>query len=303
MGCLNDKEFEHWFGNIHLSGPCNRSCYFCIGQHMMGLDPFINLNEWPLDGIDNFITECNAKQITEVYLTGSNTEPLLYGQLPKLVEYLRANIPALHLGVRSNGVLVEDLKEDWLLFDEASITICSTDKAINEKMMGGLPPRLDRIAEISGPKNMQLTLNITLGPENLDNVKQTLDDVLDIYPWKWINLREPYGQPHVGNPFDYWEPDGYIYGMPYYYVFSEWGKIRITYWNVHYVQVKSVNLYANGRLSTDYSVSKGHDPVLGEVKDQSKFPRGRQVKQWQYDKYKQLQRNSQQVRIFMEKIQ
>lgn len=60
MGCLNsDGSFSHWFGNIHLSGPCNRKCYFCIGQHMMALDGENNLDTWPLKNIDGFVvTRC-----------------------------------------------------------------------------------------------------------------------------------------------------------------------------------------------------------------------------------------------------
>ena len=62
MGCLNaDSGFSHWFGNIHLSGPCNRACYFCIGQHMMALDPFNNLDEWPLVGLDDFVRKCQER--------------------------------------------------------------------------------------------------------------------------------------------------------------------------------------------------------------------------------------------------
>jgi hypothetical protein len=276
---------------------------------MMALDPFNVLAKWPLEGLEDFVRECRRRNIREVYLTGSNTEPLLYQHLGKLVEYLRQEISGVHLGIRSNGVLIPEQIEEWLLFDEGSITICSTSTEINQQMMGGPPPNLKEISKLCQDQLMQVTINITLGPENKTDIHYTLDDILNIdYPWKWINLREPYGQPEVGNPLEGWTKQGEIYGMPFYLVDRDlydpsMGGIRVTYWNVHYVQVKSVNLYANGHISTDYAVSKGHDPVMGEVKDQSQFVHGRQVKQWQYDKYKQLQRNSQQVRIFMEKIQ
>lgn len=62
MGCLNSEgKFEHWFGNIHLSGRCNRSCYFCIGQHMMVLDKYNVLDKFPLDGLDEFVKQCQEK--------------------------------------------------------------------------------------------------------------------------------------------------------------------------------------------------------------------------------------------------
>ena len=86
MGCLNSSnKFEHVFANIHLSGPCNRSCYFCIGQHMMDLDPENNLDTWPLLGLDKFVERCNERSITDVFVTGTNTDPMLYKHTAQLV--------------------------------------------------------------------------------------------------------------------------------------------------------------------------------------------------------------------------
>src|SRR5437762_5702074 len=104
MGCLNSEgQFFHWFANIHLSGPCNRACYFCIGQHMMELDPLNNLNLWPLKNIDEFLDCCLDKDVNEINLTGSNTDPLLYNHIPELKAYLEENIPNLIFGIRTNG--------------------------------------------------------------------------------------------------------------------------------------------------------------------------------------------------------
>src|SRR3990172_8839296 len=105
MGCLNSTgQFEHWFANIHFSGPCNRACYFCIGQHMMALDSLNNLDTWPLKNLDEFIQACKERDISEINLTGSNTDPLLYRHISKLHDYLEHHIPNLVLGVRTNGV-------------------------------------------------------------------------------------------------------------------------------------------------------------------------------------------------------
>jgi len=93
-----------------------------------------------------------------------------------------------------------------------------------------------------------------------------------------INLREPYGQPHVGNPligkFDRIQV-GETLGNPTY----AWGNTLVTYWDVHYTEVESVNLYANGVVSNTYPITKGHSHN-GTVKDQSNFSHGRQRKQW-----------------------
>lgn len=276
MGCLNSNEnFSHWFGNIHLSGPCNRSCYFCIGQHMMALDPLNNLDEWPLNNIDQFVAQCNEKSIQEVNITGSNTDPLLYQHSENLISYLRVNIPGVRVGLRTNGVEAIRRAEIVDLYDKFSISVTSLDPILYAQTMGqGLPPNIGRLLDRF--PNKQIKANVVLCPETVDSgdIFKTIIRLADAGIEK-INLREPYGQPHVGNPMAR-APDGEHLGMPYYDVCGA----QVTYWDVHYVEVESVNLYANGEVSVTYPVSKGHCPNTGKVLDQSNFNHGRMVEQW-----------------------
>ena len=65
--------------------------------------------------------------------------------------------------------------------------------------------------------------------------------------------------------------------MPVY----EYENSRITYWDVHYVEVESINLYANGKVSLTYPITKGRCDTTGEVLDQSFFrTSGRVRNQW-----------------------
>ena len=281
MGCLNDgQDFEHWFGNIHLSGPCNRSCYFCIGQDMMGLDKYNVLDTWPLDGLDEFIQECRDHGIKEINLTGSNTEPLMYKHNPELVAYLRKEIPGVTLGLRTNAVLAERRIEDFKLFDLISISVTSFDHEVYKATMGqGTPPKIDRLAELA--PDAELRANIVLVPEMLPGLMDTIA-TFAINGILRINLREPYGQPHMGNPLEKFDDTslrtGTLYDMPQYKIMGA----EVTYWDVHYVMVGSLNLYASGRISHDYSVTKGHSDY-GEVKGQEHFKTfGRKTEQWVY---------------------
>lgn len=273
MGCLNSgKGFSHWFGNIHLSGPCNRSCYFCIGQHMQALDPLDNLGEWPLKNIDEFVARCIERGVTEVNVTGTNTDPLLYRHTRALREYLVVNIPGLIFGIRTNGAL--DRMDVLDQYDKGSITICSFDPVVYRAMMGsGSPPDL---AAIVSRFTGNLKVNIVLGPENRGHDLLETIKCYAVAGVKRVNLREPYGQPHHGNPFADLEPGKITLGMPTYYI----GGAEVTYWDVHYVEVESVNLYASGRVSLDYPITRGHDTATGRVYDQSRFPGGRVLPQW-----------------------
>lgn len=281
MGCLNsDKNFKHWFGNIHFSGPCNRSCYFCIGQHMMTLDPLNNLDKGPLElkGMDEFIDALQLRGIKEINLTGSNTDPLLYHHLSELKGFLRHYIPDLKLGVRTNGVTALNHPE-WNIFNKISISFPSFYKSIYRAMMNGDPPPLAKILEQT---KVPVKINIVLGRQNCDwtHLSEMFGQLLDLGVTT-VNLREPYGQPHIGDPLiNSCLPlliNQDTFGMPTYM----FGRMKITYWDVHYVEVESVNLYANGIVSTAYPITKGHDPKTGKVEDQSHFEiPGRIRPQW-----------------------
>lgn len=281
MGCLNSQgQFDHWFGNIHFSGPCNRSCYFCIGQHMMDLDPFNNLRDWPLPGIDRFVENCLERGVNEINLTGSNTDPTLYRHLPQLRMYLEERIPNLVLGLRTNAAQVRG--DTWRLFDKGSISITTLDPDLYTATMGqGKPPN---IREILGFAGFMPKVNIVLCPETVES-GDWLRTVLEFARagYDTINLREPYGQPHIGDPFALQtsrRPDGEHFGMPYYLVNGRRGSAKVTYWDVHYVEVESVNLYANGRVSETYPITEGHSEN-GTVQDQGQFTKSGRVRdQW-----------------------
>lgn len=276
MGCLNSTgQFSHWFGNIHLSGKCNRSCYFCIGQHMHGLDRIDNLDQWPLLGIDEFIAKCHEHKITEVNITGTDTDPLLYKHLAKLTLVLRDKIPGAVLGIRTNGVANTDRIG---CFDKGSISVTSFNEELYRKTMGqGKPPN---VAALVKQFWIPLKLNIVLCPETVEGgTKSDLMKTLGVankLGFKRVNLREPYGQAHIGDPLKKsMSPVKETLGMPTY----DFHGTEVTYWDVHYVEVESVNLYANGIVSETYPVTKGHHPT-GFVKDQSHFTTGRQADQW-----------------------
>jgi pyruvate-formate lyase-activating enzyme len=283
MGCLNSKgSFSHWFANIHLSGPCNRSCYWCIGQHMMALDGENNLDTYPLKNFDKFVKACTDRSIGEVNLTGTNTDPLMYKHLPRLTQALREAIPGVKLGLRTNGALALKNMDEVRLFDKISFSIHSHDPVVYRKIMGqGTPPFLFDIMPKLSDKAVKI--NMVLCPENMKDdgwLESMLSFIGDGV--KTINLREPYGQPHIGNPMESelakklgFERLADFLGMPQYEV----GGAKVTYWDVHYVHVESVNLYANGNISEDYPVTRGHD-VTGDVKDQSNFTGGRVRDQW-----------------------
>ena len=276
MGCLNSNEkFEHWFGNIHLSGPCNRACYFCIGQHMMDLDTYNVLKTWPLPNLDKFCDQLRQRPTKEICLTGTNTDPLMYQHHTELVGYLRNEFPTTDIAIRTNGAAYT--KEVFALYNKASLSICSFDEKIYVKMMGrGLPPNIEQI--IFENPHLNLKVNVILGPENIGSDLQKTLQYLSKIGIKRVNLREPYGQPHIGDPLAHLPIAKEVFGMPCHLI----NNMEVTYWDVHYVEVESVNLYASGRVSETYPITLGHS-AKGEVHDQEFFPSAGRIRdQWVY---------------------
>lgn len=286
MGCLNSNgQFNHWFGNIHLSGPCNRKCVFCIGQHMMALDPYNNLDVWPLVNIDQFVAECAKHNINEINLTGSNTDPLLYKHIFELREYLDKRVPNLKFGLRTNGADLQKFTSNIEAFDKLSISITSFNPDIYKATMGvGKPPDLKELTRWVEDKDVKI--NIVLCPEVFENyvgynwrdtdLFKTLKYIAKFPNIVKINVRRAYGQPALQNPFANFQPEKYVFGNPSYNIYG----LQVTIWDVHYTEVESVNLYANGIVSTTYPVTAGHHPS-GDVKGPENFKTwGRKNEQW-----------------------
>lgn len=277
MGCLNSEgKFEHWFGNIHLSGPCNRSCYFCIGQYMPGQDMNNNL-DGELEGLEEFILACREKGVTEVNLTGTNTDPLMRSGLSSLCIYLRT-AGFDNIGIRTNGVRIGVLETVMPYIDKVSISVTSFDPDLYKTTMGqGIPPDMARICRVAALYNVDVKLNVVLCPETPHTDLVNTISLASGLGIKRINFREPYGQTHIGDPFEQiLLPKKHVFGNPCY----EIAEVECTYWDVHYTEVESVNLYADGKISLDYPVTRGHSDEYGDVRDQSFFEQGRQRSQW-----------------------
>jgi molybdenum cofactor biosynthesis enzyme MoaA len=145
MGCLDhpDTKFKHWSANIHFSGPCNLKCTYCIGQFMPHLNGYNTLHVPPglLPGIDNFLHKVRKRNIKEITLTGTNTDPALYHNLSVLTEWLREEIGEdLKIGIVTNGqesIPVCRPVSQAPMFDRVVVSVPSFDSDIYSEVQGG----------------------------------------------------------------------------------------------------------------------------------------------------------------------
>jgi hypothetical protein len=247
-----------------------------------------NLHDWPIKGLGPFISACALRGINEVNITGTNTDPLMFDHLQRLCDTLRAS-GYKNIGIRTNGALTDKLIALFPFIDKVSVSITTLDPDLYVKTMGsGSPPDIEKICYIADQFGVDLKVNMVLCPETLVDrspmLPQLSKDIFNLGNMgvRIINLREPYGQPHIGNVVDDWmwgKQIETLYGMPVYKPFP-YQDFKIIYWDVHTVEVESVNLFADGTVTKDYPVSRGHSETLGEVHPQSNFTQGRQRPQW-----------------------
>ena len=111
------------FANINLLGKCNVNCFFCLGKDIeKELSPHYNLNEhfmqWGAPSADGkkavlgnfqqFLNICKEDRIEKIYITGQNTDSLLYGVggfLYELMDYLHQQ--GFKVGLRTNGYALD----------------------------------------------------------------------------------------------------------------------------------------------------------------------------------------------------
>ena len=101
----NREKFS--FANINLLGKCNVDCYFYLGKDIHDLlSVHDQTKEFYLNwkNFARYIRMCKKQNIKNLYITGQNTDSLLYNHLGNLINYLQ-HIHGFDVGIRTNGFL------------------------------------------------------------------------------------------------------------------------------------------------------------------------------------------------------
>ena len=134
----NRNREEYMFANINLLGKCNANCYFCLGKDIPNLlnihnQLHVHFSEWK--NFEKFLKDCESRGIKRLYLTGQNTDALLYEYFDELIDYIQDR--GFELGIRTNGYLIEKhLSGIRKLKGGVGLSIHSLDSETNNKIMG-----------------------------------------------------------------------------------------------------------------------------------------------------------------------
>jgi molybdenum cofactor biosynthesis enzyme MoaA len=151
----NRQRLHPEFANINLLGKCNAKCYFCLGLDLGNLitgrnDTHIHFRKWP--NWDAFLSILREQYVKKVYITGQNTDALLYEHLDELITYLQAN--GFGVGIRTNGLLASTMID----------TINKCDLSVGYSIHSLKPAVVERIMEWKKSPDWDALLAATRSP-------------------------------------------------------------------------------------------------------------------------------------------
>jgi MoaA/NifB/PqqE/SkfB family radical SAM enzyme len=235
------------FANLLLTGPCNLRCPHCIGGRLPR-DRTSTLGTFPLPGLDRFIHTLREKSVSEVSVTGVDTEPLLYRHTHKLLARLRENLPAVRLSLHTNGTLALHRLSRFHAYDRATVSFPSQDAETTRRITGS--PRVVDIASLFQRSRIPIKLSILLTEHNRDEIPSLLAFIRSVGCRRAV-LRHLYGEPSPSNPLPHHQPVRSFGANPVY----DLDGLEVTVWDFRKTRLPCVNLFPDGSIRVGYELT------------------------------------------------
>lgn len=267
-----NRDREHAsFANINLLGKCNAKCFFCLGEDIPELLSIHNhlsthFSEW--ENFDYFLGVLQEHQIAKVYITGQNTDSLLYKYLEELIDYLQDDW-GFDVGLRTNGYLFETnpdlIRIANKCIDEIGVSVQSLNPKKNKLILGrSRVPDWDIIL----PQINNLRVSIVVNRYNVSDFFEIVKYLSKFDNVKYIQAR----RISTDTRFEDFEDDIQLYESLANYVAQERIKVKdfysaeiyniygkeVCFWRTVETSVGSMNFFTDGTYSTDYFVVEGY---------------------------------------------
>ena len=265
----NRDRDDYSFANINLLGKCNVACFFCLGKEIERELSCHNqltthFNEWK--NFPKFLASCVKNKIEKIYVTGQNTDSLLYKHLGELIDHLHDL--KFKVGLRTNGYLAHK-KMYEINKCELSVgySIHSLNPVTNKMILGrsDIPNWEDIIPSTKHPR-VQIVLNrcnkfefypllryLSKYADHLRYIqvrRVSTDTRQEVLAPDQVAYEEVYSEVSKIFPMtrkffrDAEECD--IFGMP------------VVFWRTIKTSVNSMNYFTDGTLSDEYFVVEGY---------------------------------------------
>ena len=256
------------FANINLLGRCNYDCYFCLGKDIPEIvgqsqlqDHFDRWANFPA-----FIDRCRELAIPNIYITGQNTDALLYGHLPSLIHRLKQY--GFRVGIRTNGLLALS-QMDTLNSCTASVglSFLSYRRKARAKIAGkGNGPDFSAILRQMRPDSARIA--IVVNRFNVGEVALAIRRFSKYPAVKYIQVRRiatDTRKPELTEDAEIYEQFfgefsrkhsqvGSFYGAE---VFRPFGKY-VCFWRTIKTNIGSINYFTDGTISESYFIVDGY---------------------------------------------
>lgn len=265
----NRNRDPYSFANINLLGRCNVDCFFCLGKdiekELAGQDQRdVPFEEWP--NLDEFLARCHAESVRNVYITGQNTDSLMYAHLGQLIDHLQLR-HGFDVGLRTNGYLaLERMGQIDACRRRIGYSIHSLDPVTTKMIMGvRTVPDWSRILEATEKCRVSIVLNRC----NQAEFFRLLDFVAHFPSVAYVQVR----RVSTDTRLDYLAPDIAAYEEVYTQVrrifpvelkfATDAEQFRIyekpvVFWRTTRTSVNSLNYFTDGTISDEYFIVEGY---------------------------------------------
>ncbi len=257
------------FANINLLGTCNARCFFCRGRDIEKEVAGIDSQGVPYDQLPRlteFLESCERMSVRKLYITGQNTDSLLYRDLAPLITSLRGI--GFQVGLRTNGYVALDKMDAINLCDLSVGYSIHTLSPVTSKMILGRKdiPDWDRILErTTAPVRVSIVLNRC----NRHELFPLLRWIAQKPTVRYVQVRRVSTDRRV----DELMPDMVAYEEAYSVVrdafpctgrmhgdaevYSIYGK-DVVFWRTVKTTIGSLNYFSDGTISDVYFVVEGY---------------------------------------------
>lgn len=181
------------YGEILFTGKCNFKCFYCLG-HEMDEDVYdtstnkVHFKDWK--NFDLWLSSLKGSGTPKIYLSSTNSEPLLYPYLGELIEYVQGY--GFKVGIRTNGFKKSD--DISLCDDEISISLQSLNHNTFKKITGRTLnfDILENIRNIKLRADATLRISIVVNRYNENEILEILDVLKGIKTISYVQLRKVY---------------------------------------------------------------------------------------------------------------
>ena len=243
------------FANILLSGPCNLRCPHCIGRQLARRADRDNLGRFPLAGLDRFCRARRRAGVTQVALTGTNTDPLLYRHHGQLLGYLRQHVPGVRVSLHTNGVLALGRIDRVNSYDRVCVSVPSLRPATCLPMTGRA--RALDLTSLARQAVVPLKVSTLVTRHNVHEVLGIVARCRDL-GIRRVVLRRLHVQDDPAAGAEPWRQVlTWLADLPVTRAFGgnpvlDAGGVELTLWDFRRTRLRCLNLFSDGQISSEY---------------------------------------------------